>query len=256
MNVTSTTMPMTSAARMSSENRIGGMFGLAGWLRIWLSAVAAPLPSTPCPAIAAVSALVKLIALPASSMLVFAATPATTTRGAISFSPYCDCRVSREATMKLPAMTNSTKMPLATTRLVVQMACTCGLLVRSGVDSTVLPSASITGLSPVLAIQAMKSLIALRIWPGMSNSPGSSEPSPGDGGVQPGGVGPGAGDGVLGGVGDGLPVGGAGIGDGVGLGDGLPGDGGDGLGTGGTPGSGTPGAGVGAGAGVGPGSAQ
>src|SRR5437763_12276328 len=235
MNVTSTTMPMTSAARMSSENRIGGMFGLAGWLRIWLSAVAAPLPSTPCPAIAAVSALVKLIALPASSRLVFAATPATTTRGAISFSPYCDCRVSREATMKPPAMTNSTKIPLATTRLVVQIACTCGLPVRSGVDSTVWPSASITGLSPVLAIHARKSLIALRIWPGMSNNPGSSEPSP-DGGVQPGGVGPGAGDGVPGaGAGDGLPVGGAGIGDGVGLGDGLPGDGGDGVGTGGTP---------------------
>src|SRR5437773_10606205 len=153
--------------------------------------------------------------------------------------------------MKPPAMTNSTKMPLATTRLVVQMACTCGLLVRSGVDSTVLPSASSTGLSPVLAIHAMRSLIALRIWPGMSNSPGSSEPSPGDGGVQPGGVGPGAGDGVPGGVGDGLPVGGAGIGDGVGLG----GDG-DGLGTGGTPGSGTPGAGGGAGAGAGPGSAH
>src|SRR5437764_14842667 len=152
-------------------------------------------------------------------------------------------------------MTNSTKMPMATTRLVVQVAWTCGLVVRSGVDNTGWPSASITGLSPVLATQAMKSLIALRIWPGMSNSPGSSEPSP-DGGVQPGGVGPGAGDGVPGGVGDGLPVGGAGIGDGVGLGDGLPGDGGDGVGTGGTPGSGTPGAGVGAGAGVGPGPAQ
>src|SRR5205823_551657 len=184
------------------------------------------------------------------SMLVFAATPATTTRGAISFSPYCDCRVSREATIKPPAMTNNTKIPFATTRLVVQIACTCGLPVRSGVDSTVWPSASITGLSPVLAIHARKSLIALRIWPGMSNNPGSSEPSP-DGGVQPGGVGPGAGDGVPGGVGDGLPVGGAGIGDGVGLG----GDG-DGVGTGGTPGSGTPGASVGAGAGVGPGSAH
>src|SRR6266511_1388182 len=232
MKVTSTTMPITNAARMSRENRIGGMFGLAGWLRIWSSAVTAPLPSTPCPAIAAVSALVKAMALPQTSRLVFAATPATTTRGAISFSPYCDCKVSREATMKPPAMTNNTKIPFATTRLVVQIACTCGLLVRSGVDSTVLPNASITGFSPVLAIQARKSLIALRIWPGMSNSPGSSsEPSPGEGGVQPGGVGPGAGDGV-------------------------PGGDGDGLRTCGTPGSGTPGAGVGAGAGVGPGSAH
>src|SRR6266702_4882416 len=143
--------------------------------------------------------------------------------------------------MKPPAMTNSTKMALAVTRLVVQMALTCGLAVSLGVDSTVWPSASRTGLRPVLAIQAMKSLIALRIWPGMSNSPGSLLLS-GAGGVQPGGVGPGAGDGVPGGVGDGLPVGGGGIGDGVGFGG--VGDGGAGVGlgsgAGGTPGSGTP----------------
>src|SRR6266568_2101860 len=101
--------------------------------------------------------------------------------------------------MKPPAMTNNTKMALAVTRLVVQMALTCGLAVRFGVDSTVWPSASRTGLRPVLAIQAMKSLIALRIWPGMSNSPGSLLLS-GDG-MPPGGVGPGAGDGVPGGVG-------------------------------------------------------
>src|SRR6266511_1614572 len=129
--------------------------------------------------------------------------------------------------MKPPAMTNSTKMALAVTRLVVQMALTCGLAVRFGVDRTVWPSASRTGLRPVLAIQAMKSLIALRICPGMSNRPGSSLLS-GAGGVKPGGVGPGAGDGL----------GGPGVG----------------LGTGGTPGSGTPG--DGAGAGVGAGSAQ
>src|SRR5438874_3841848 len=157
--------------------------------------------------------------------------------------------------MKPPATTNSTKMAFAVTRLVVQIALTCGLSVSFGVDSTVWPSASRTGLRPVLAIQAMKSLIALRIWPGMSNNPGSLLSS-GDGGVQPGGVGPGAGDGVPGGVGDGLPVGGGGIGAGVGLGGAGVGDGGAGvgLGTGGTPGSGTPG--DGAGAGVGPGSAH
>src|SRR6266511_2490073 len=97
--------------------------------------------------------------------------------------------------MKPPAMMNSTKMALAVTRLVVQMALTCGLSVRCGVDSTVWLSASRTGLRPVLAIQAMKSLIALRIWPGMSNRPGSLLLS------------------GAGGVGDGLPVGGAGIGD-------------------------------------------
>src|SRR6266508_2817678 len=241
MNVTSTTIAITSAARMSSENRIGGMFGLGGWLRIWLSAVAAPLPSTPWPAMAAVNALAASIALPHTIRLTLAATPATTTRGAISLSPYCDWRVSREAMMKPPAMTNSTKMALAVTRLVVQIALTCGLAVSFGVDRTVWPSASRTGLRPVLAIQAMKSLIALRIWPGMSNSPGSLLLS-GDGEVNPGGVGPGAGDGVPGGAGVGFPVGGPGIGLGVGFG-------GVGVlsGLGGTPGSGTPTPGVGAG---------
>src|SRR2546430_5472936 len=143
--------------------------------------------------------------------------------------------------MKPPAMTNSTKMALAVTRHVVQMAWTCGLAVRFGVDRTVWPSASRTGLRPVLATQAMKSLIALRIWPGMSNRPGSLLLS-GAGGVQPGGVGPGAGDGVPGGGGGRVPVGGAGIGDGVGLGRA-----GDLSGAGGTPGSGTPTPGVGAG---------
>src|SRR6266536_1675416 len=145
--------------------------------------------------------------------------------------------------MKPPAMTNSTKMAFAVTRLVVQIALTCGFSVSSGVDSTVWPSASRTGLRPVLAIQAMKSLIALRIWPGMSNSPGSLLSS-GDGGVNPGGVGPGAGDGVPGDAGVGFPVGGPGIGLGVGFG-------GAGVlsGLGGTPGSGTPTPGVGAGVG-------
>src|SRR6266545_5653105 len=130
--------------------------------------------------------------------------------------------------MKPPAMMNSTKMALAVIRQVVQMALTCGLSVSFGVDRTVWPSASRTGLRPVLAIQAMKSLMALRIWRGMSNIPGS------------------------------LLLSGAGIGDGVGLPGGGDGDGdggaGVGLGTGGTPGSGTPGAGVGAG--VGPGTAH
>src|SRR6266508_3777458 len=122
---------------------------------------------------AAVNALAASMTLPHTSRLTLAATPATTTRGVISFSPYCDCSVSREVMMKPPAMTNSTKMALAVTRLVVQMALTCGLAVRFGVDRTVWPSASRTGLRPVFAIQAMKSLIALRIWPGMSNRPGS-----------------------------------------------------------------------------------
>src|SRR2546429_1668815 len=142
--------------------------------------------------------------------------------------------------MKPPATTNSTKMALAVTRHVVQIALTCGLAVRFGVDSTVWPNASRTGLRPVLAIHAMKSLIALRIWPGMSNSPGSLLSS-GAGGVQPGGVGPGAGDGVPGGVGDGLPVGGGGIGDGVGFGGAGGGGGGAGgrVGAGRTPGRGT-----------------
>src|SRR2546421_12131788 len=83
----------------------------------------------------------------------------------------------------------------------------------------------------------------------MSNSPGSSEGDPDGsaGAVDPPGAGPGAGDGVPGGDGDGVPVGGAG--DGVGFGGA-----GVGFGTGGTPGSGTPG--DGAGAGVGPGSAH
>src|SRR6266511_2406567 len=143
--------------------------------------------------------------------------------------------------MKPPAMTNSTKMALAVTRLVVQMALTCGLAVRFGVDRTVWPSASRTGLRPVLAIQAMKSLIALRICPGMSNRPGSSLLS-GAGGVKPGGVGPGAGDGVPGGVGAGVPVGGGGGGvtgggGGVGEGGGL-GGGGVGVGDGRYPGVG------------------
>src|SRR5256885_13653241 len=80
--------------------------------------------------------------------------------------------------MKPPAMTNSTKMALAVTRHVVQIALTCGLAVRFGVDRTVWPSASRTGLRPVLATQAMKSLIALRIWPPMSNNPGSSGEDP------------------------------------------------------------------------------
>src|SRR6266508_1041017 len=112
--------------------------------------------------------------------------------------------------MKPPAMMNSTKMALAVTRLVVQMALTCGLSVRCGVDSTVWLSASRTGLRPVLAIQAMKSLIALRIWPGMSNIPGSLVLSVGGGiglGVDCGGAGvlsglggtPGAGAGADGG---------------------------------------------------------
>src|SRR6266508_895829 len=162
---------------------------------------------------AAVNALAASIALPHTSRLTFAATPATTTRGAISFSPYCDWRVSREATMKPPAMTNSTKMALAVTRLVVQMVLTWSLPVRSGVDSTVEPSVSRTGLRPVLAIHAMKSLIALRIWPGMSNRPGSLSVL--SDGMPPGGVGPGAGAGVPGGCGDGGAVGGGGIGLGV-----------------------------------------
>src|SRR3954449_6105615 len=116
--------------------------------------------------------------------------------------------------MKPPAMTHSTKMPFAATRLVVQIACTWGVLVSSGVASTDLPSASITGLKPVLAIQPRKSLIALRTCPGISNPPGSSsEPLPD-------------------GSGDGTP----------------PGRDGAGSGTRGAPGSGTPGDGVGAGA--------
>src|SRR6266487_4208923 len=134
--------------------------------------------------------------------------------------------------MKPPAMTNSTKMAFAVTRLVVQIALTCGFSVSSGVDSTVWPSASRTGLRPVLAIQAMKSLIALRICPGMSNRPGSSLLS-GAGGVKPGGVGPGGGGGRPGGGGGRRPGGGGGVG-----GGGRLGGGGGGVGDGRYPGVG------------------
>src|SRR4051812_7837356 len=145
--------------------------------------------------------------------------------------------------MNPPAMTNSTKMPFAVTRLVVQNALTCAFAVRSGVDNTVWPRVSMTGFNPVFAIHSRKSLIALRICPGMSNSPGSSSPES-DGGVQPGGVGPCVGAGVLGAVGVGVLVGGGPIGLGV-----VFGVLGAGFGLGRTPGSGTPVPGVGAGVG-------
>src|SRR3954471_10915653 len=116
--------------------------------------------------------------------------------------------------MKPPAMTNSTKMPLAVTRLTVHNARTWLLPVRSGVDRTVWPRASMTGCTADLATHIRNSLIALRIWPGMSNTPRSSSvPFPADGsgdGMPPGGVGPGDGAGTAGGVGDGGLVGGAG----------------------------------------------
>src|SRR5689334_17941367 len=81
--------------------------------------------------------------------------------------------------MNPPAMTNNTKIPFAATRLVVQNAVTCALPVKSGVDNTVCPRVSSTGLRPVLASHSRKSLIALRICPAMSNSPGSPLPSAG-----------------------------------------------------------------------------
>src|SRR3954447_16838611 len=106
-------------------------------------------------------------------------------------------------------------MPFATIRLVVQTAFTCGLPVMSGVDSAVLPRAFMTGCRPVLATHNRKSLMALRIWPGMSNMPGSSPPpsvGAGDGDEPGDGAGVGGDDGT---VGVGPPAGGVGIGDGT-----------------------------------------
>src|SRR5690348_14848839 len=106
-------------------------------------------------------------------------------------------------------------MPFAAIRLVVHIALTCGLLVISGVDKTVEPRASITGRRPVLATHSRNSLMALRIWPGMSNMPGSPSSV----------VGAGAGDGPGDGAGVGGDDGTDGVGPpdgGVGIGDGTP----------------------------------
>src|SRR5262249_36524280 len=161
-------------------------------------------PSTPGPTIAAVSAFVASIALPQMIRLRLAATAPMTNLGASSLNPYWLCRVSRDATMNPATTTNSTKTPFAATSMVVQRAFTWPLPVSAGVDSTVAPRASTTGVRPVAATHSRNSFIACRTCPGMSNSPGPPPPSSGDGtygagGVQPGGGGPGVGDGVPGG---------------------------------------------------------
>src|SRR5690242_15297702 len=104
----------------------------------------------------------------------FAPTPPMIRRGRISLRPCRVCRVSRDVTMNAPTTTNNTKTALAVTRHVVQIALTCGLFVRSGVDRTVVPSVFMIGVRLASIIQAKKSLIALRIWPGMSYQDGSS----------------------------------------------------------------------------------
>src|SRR5690349_15280938 len=125
-------------------------------------------------------------------------------------------------------------MPFAATRLVVHIALTCALPVTSGVDSTVVPRASMTGRRPVMATQSRNSLIALRICPGMSNMPGSPSSVVGAGAGDGAGDGAGGDDGTGGvgppgggvGIGDGTPGAGVGVGDGVtGAGDGTPGAG-------------------------------
>src|SRR5689334_20542939 len=114
--------------------------------------------------------------------------------------------------MNPAATTNSTNTALAMVRLVDQIPVTDMLPVRSGVARAALPKVSMAGLSAVLAAHTKNRLMAARIWPGMSNMPGASSVPELSLGMPPGGGGPGFGFGVPGGVGDGVPVGGAGIG--------------------------------------------
>jgi hypothetical protein len=208
--VITTTMTATSTARVISDSR--KLLPYAALVRFWVMASAAALPSTPCPAMAAVRALVAHSNLPHSRRLQLEATPATASRGRICLSPWRVCSVSRLATTNPARTMNSTNTALVVTRLVVHKVRTRSSPVRSGEARTVVPSHPMTDVMLSPTRSAKKSLIALRTWPGMSYQAGSSSEEVSAGGVGWGcgdgsGVGSGVGFGVLGAVGLGVGVG-------------------------------------------------